>query len=66
MVKLNVLRLLEKHGRTKYWLWKQSGMSYQNFSKMINNQTRSISYENIEMLCIIFSITPNELFVFDF
>ncbi len=62
MVKLNALDLLEKNGKTKYWLYKQLGMSYQNFSKMINNQTRSIRYENIETLCLLFNCTPNELF----
>ena len=35
MVKLNVLELLKKHGRTKYWLYKQLGMSYQNFNRMV-------------------------------
>ena len=39
MIKLDVLNLLEKQGKTKYWLYKQLGMSYQNFNKMINNQT---------------------------
>lgn len=29
MIKLNVLNLLEKKGKTKYWLYKQLGMSYQ-------------------------------------
>lgn len=62
MVKLNVLKLLEKSDKTKYWLYKQLGMSYQNFSKMINNQTKSIRYENIETLCLLFDCTPNELF----
>jgi putative transcriptional regulator len=42
------------------------GMSYQNFKKMINNQTKSIRYENIEIMCMFFSCTPNELFEFDF
>ena len=37
MIKLNVLPLLEKNGKTKYWLYKQMGMSYQNFNKMICN-----------------------------
>jgi len=63
MIKLDVLRLLEKNGKTKYWLYKQLGMSYQNFNKMINNQTKSIRYENIETLCLLFGCTPNELFV---
>mgnify|MGYP000109647240 FL=1 len=37
-------------------------MSYQNFSRMINNETKSIQYENIDALCQIFNCTPNELF----
>lgn len=62
MVKLNVINLLKETGKTKYWLYKQLGMSYQNFSRMINNQTKSIRYENIETLCLLFDCTPNELF----
>ena len=53
MIKLKVLELLEQKGHTKYWLYKQLGMSYQNFSKMINNQTKSIRYENIETICLL-------------
>ena len=63
MLKLNVLPLLEKKGKTKYWLYKQLGMSYQNFDRMIHNQTKSIRYENIETLCLLFECTPNELFL---
>lgn len=62
MIKLCVLELLEKKGKTKYWLYKQLGMSYQNFNKMIHNQTKSIRYENIETMCLLFDCTPNELF----
>ena len=64
MVKLNALALLERKGKTKYWLYQQLGMSYQNFSKMVNNQTKSIRYENIETLCQLLDCTPNELFTF--
>ncbi len=64
MLKLRVLELLEKNGKTKYWLYKQLGMSYQNFNKMVNNETQSIRYENIETLCLIFNCTPNDLFEF--
>lgn len=63
MIKLNVLELLEKKGKTKYWLYKQMGMSYQNFTKMIRNETKSIRYENIETLCLLLECTPNELFL---
>ena len=66
MIRLNVLELLEKHEKTKYWLWKQLGMSYQSFHMMIHNKTKSISYKNIEALCVIFDVTPSELFEYDF
>lgn len=62
MIKLDVLSLLEQRGKTKYWLYKQLGMSYQNFNKMVNNQTKSIRYENIEALCLLLDCTPNDLF----
>lgn len=63
MIKLDVLNILKKKGKTKYWLYKQLGMSYQNFSRMVNNETKSIRYENIETLCLLLECTPNDLFV---
>ena len=63
MIKLDVLRILEEQAKTKYWLYKQLGMSYQNFSKMVNNETKSIRYENIETMCLLLNCTPNDLFV---
>ncbi|MBQ2718480.1 MAG: helix-turn-helix transcriptional regulator [Clostridia bacterium] len=62
MVKLKALELLQKQGKTRYWLYKQLGMSYQNFSRMVNNETKSIRYENIEALCFLLDCTPNDLF----
>ena len=42
MVKLNILALLEKNVKTKYWLYKQLGMSYQNCSRMVKSDTAYI------------------------
>ncbi len=64
MLKLRAKELLEQNGKTKYWLYKQLGMSYQNFSRMINNETKSIQYENIETMCLLLNCTPNDLFEF--
>ena len=63
MIKLDVLRILEEQGKTKYWLYKQLGMSYQNFSNMVNNETKSIRYENIETMCLLLNCTPNDLLI---
>ena len=65
MLKLDVLNLLKQNNRTKYWLWMQLDMSYQNFTRMVNNETKSIRYQMIEDLCDIFQCTPNELFTYD-
>ena len=64
MIQLDVLRLLQEQGKSKYWLYKQLGMSYQNFSKMVNNETKSIRYENIDAMCQLLNCTPNDLFRF--
>ena len=65
MITLNVLPLLEKKGKTKYWLFKQLGMSYTNFSNMVNGKTKSIQYKHIEILCTLLECTPNDLFQID-
>jgi putative transcriptional regulator len=65
MIRLRVLDILNERGETKYSLYKQLGMSYQNFNKMINNQTKSIRYEMIETLCLILEREPNDLFEID-
>ncbi len=65
MLKLNALNLLEKKGKTKYWLYKQMGMSYQNFTKMIHNKTKSIKYDNLEAMCYILECSVDELLVFE-
>lgn len=62
MIRLKVLEILEQKGHTKYWLYKQMGMSYQNFNKMVNNETKSIKYSNLEALCEIFECSPSDLF----
>lgn len=65
MIKLNVLDLLAKKGKTMYWLYNQLGMSYENFKRMANNQTTSIKFENIEILCHLLECTIDELITVD-
>ncbi len=61
-MKLRILDILKAQGRTKYWLYMQMGLSYQNFNNMVNNNTKSIKYENLQALCEILNCTPNDLF----
>lgn len=64
MVNLNVIELLKKQGKSKYWLYNQLDMSYTNFNNIVENKTKSIKYDNIEKLCAILQCEPNDLFKF--
>ena len=66
MIRLDVLELLKQREKPKYWLYKQLGMSYQNFNRMVNNETKSIRYEMVETLCQVLECTPNDLFEINF
>ena len=64
-MKLRVLEILSERNKTKYWLYKQMGMSYKIFNKMINNETKSIFFENLEALCQILEYAPNDIFEYN-
>ncbi len=62
MVQLRILEILEEQKHTKYWLFKQMDLSYQNFNKMITNQTKSIRFENLDKLSSILNCSIGDLF----
>lgn len=62
MVQLRVLEILKEQGKTKYWLYKRMEMSYQNFNKMVTNQTKSIHFERLEKLCNLLECSVGDLF----
>lgn len=47
-MKLRILDILKEKGKTKYWLYIQLGLSYQNFNRLVNNQTSAIKFENLK------------------
>ncbi len=61
-MKLRILEILKEKNKTKYWLYNQLGLSYQNFNKIVNNQTSGIKFENLKAICDILECTPNDLF----
>lgn len=55
--------ILSELGKTRYWLYMQLGLSYQNFKRLVENETTAIRLENLRALCDILECTPNDLFV---
>ena len=62
MIRLRILEILEQQGHTKYWLYKQMDLSYQNFNRMVTNQTTSIRFDNLEKLSQILNCSISDLF----
>ena len=62
MVRLRVLEILKEQNHTKYWLFKQKDLSYQNFNRMVMNETRSIRFENLDALSSILNCPIGDLF----
>ena len=61
-MKLRILDILKEKGKTKYWLYNQLGLSYQDFNNIVNNKTSAIKFDNMKTLCDISECTPNDLF----
>ena len=61
-MKFRIDEILSEKGKSRYWLYMQLGMSYQNFKKLVENDTKGIKFENLQALCDILECTPNDLF----
>jgi putative transcriptional regulator len=59
---MRVKEILKEQNKTKYWLYKHLGLSYQNFNKIYNNETKSIRFDNLITICKLLHCTPNDLF----
>ena len=62
-VHFRIDEILKEKGKTRYWLYMQLGLSYQNFKKIVENETSAIKFENLKAICDILECTPNDLFV---
>ena len=61
-MKFRLYEILKEKGKTKYWLYNQLGLSYQNFNKIMDNETNGIKFQTLAALCDILQCTPNDLF----
>ena len=61
MIKLNITELLNKNGKTKYWLCQRMNITSRNLNRIINGYTTSISFKYIEEFCKYLNCAPGEL-----
>ncbi len=62
MLRLRILDILQEQNHTKYWLYKQMDMSYQNFNRIVNNETTSIRFDILEKISDLLNCPVGDLF----
>ena len=65
MIKINIVELLKKQNRTKYWLCQNMNMTNRNLNRIIRGETSSISFKYIEEFCILLNCNPGDLIILD-
>jgi len=58
MIYLRVNKLLEKSGKTRYWLVKNIEGNYRTVNNMLDQSTIAIRFDTMEKLCNIFNCEP--------
>ena len=61
MIKVNIVELLRKNNRSKYWLCQRMNITSRNLNRIIRGETTSISFKYIEEICTLLNCTPGEL-----
>ena len=62
IIRLRIKEILEKKGKSNYWLSQQLGMCYRNYHNIVTNQTSAVRFETLEKLCEILEVPVSELF----
>ncbi len=65
MIKMNIQNLLDKKGKTRYWLVKEMQTTYKTVNKLCDNTLTGLQLETIEKLCKIFDCLPGDLFIIE-
>jgi putative transcriptional regulator len=60
-IKVKIDELLKKRGRTRYWLVKQTGITYPAVMKLCEGETQRIEFSTLSAICNALECQPGEL-----
>ncbi len=64
MIELRIDQLLKAHGRTFYWLAKQTGISHTTLWRLKKGKALGINFVTLEKLCATLDCQPGDMFTF--
>lgn len=60
-IEVNIDALLEKHGRSFYWLSKETGVSHTTLWRLKKGKALGINFATLERLCLALNCQPGDL-----
>ena len=61
MIKIQIDQLLAEHGRTFYWLAKETGISHTTLWRLKKGKALGINFETLEKLCQALKCQPGNV-----
>jgi putative transcriptional regulator len=61
MVKIKLQEILTKEDRSLNWVSTKTGISYSTLYKLNSGDTKSISFDVLEKICLLFKIDAGDL-----
>lgn len=61
-MKVMIDDILKKQNRTRYWLAKETEITYPTIKKLCDNKTESITFYNLEKICKSLNCYPSDIF----
>ncbi|HLA12016.1 MAG TPA: helix-turn-helix transcriptional regulator [Pyrinomonadaceae bacterium] len=62
MLRIHIDQLLEKRGRTFYWLSKETGISHTTLWRLKKGRALGINFDTLEKLCTTLQCQPGDVF----
>ena len=64
MIEIRIDHLLEAHGRTFYWLAKETGISHTTLWRLKKGKALGINFITLEKICEALNCQPGDMFTF--
>jgi len=61
MIEIRVDEVLAEHGRTFYWLAKETGISHTTLWRLKKGKALGINFETLEKLCLALKCQPGDV-----
>ncbi len=63
MIKLRLAEILEKRGKTLYWLWKRTGIRYATIWQMCKGEVARLNVDTLDRICRALECQPGDLLI---